>query len=74
MYQESIKKELEKLTKEELINIIAELANVYISSIVEKQENNISNLQKCVCQLQTNIQEVNSNLKQEINANFQKIR
>ena len=74
MYQESIKKELEKLTKEELINIIAELANVYISYIIEKQENNISNIQKCVCQLQTNIQEVNSNLKQEINANFQKIR
>ena len=74
MYQESIKKELEKLTKEELINIIAELANVCISSIIGKRESNISKLQKCICEVQTNIQEVNSNLKQEINVNFQKIR
>lgn len=68
MYKDNIKKELEKLSKEDLINIITELVNVYVSSIIYKKALSEVNLQKCICDVKTNIQEMGNDLLQQLNA------
>ena len=74
MCKDKIREELEKLSKEDLINIITELTNVYITSIVYRKAISEFNLQECICNVQTNIQEIDSRLKEELTTNFQKIR
>lgn len=66
-----IKAELQKLSKDELIDIIAELTSVYIQSRVFSRLSSANCVQHCVDNIYANIQPAINNMMQELNLNFQ---
>ena len=66
-----IKAELQKLSKDELIDIIAQLVSVYIQSKVFSRLSSANCVQHCVNNIHTNIQPAINNMMQELNLNFQ---
>lgn len=61
-----IRAELEKLSKEDLINIIAEVVNVYVSASVNSRMANANCIQQCVRNIHTSIQEPMNDMRTQI--------
>lgn len=51
-----IREELQKLSKDDLISIVAELVNAYVTASMNTRRANANCIQQCVNQVQTNIQ------------------
>ena len=68
-----IREELQKLSKDDLINIFAELVSVYVTASINTRMTNANCIQQCVNQVQTNIQPYINGMLQELKVKFQKI-
>lgn len=61
-----IRAELEKLSKEDLINIIAEVANAFVIASVNSRIANANCIQQCVRNVHTSIQESINDMRTQI--------
>lgn len=66
MTKDKIRAELEKLSKEDLINIIAEVANAYVVASMNRKMMNASCIQQCVRNIHTSIQEPINDMRTQI--------
>ena len=65
-----IKERLNQLTKEELVDALADVCAIYVSANITTQLSSANCIQQCVNNIQTNIQEVDNIITQKINANI----
>lgn len=68
--KELIKEKLNQLSKEELVDALADVCTIYVSANITTQLSSANCIQQCVNNIQTNIQEVDNIIKQKINANI----
>lgn len=68
-----IKEKLNQLSKEELVDALADVCAIYISANITTQLSSANCIQQCVNNMQTNSQQVNNVLTQRLNINFQKL-
>ena len=66
MTKDLIRAELEKLSKEDLINIIAEVTNAYVVANMNRKMMNASCIQQCVRNIHTSIQEPINDMRTQI--------
>lgn len=64
--KDKIRAELEKLSKEDLINIIAEVANAFVVASVNSRIANANCIQQCVSSVHTSIQEPINDMRTQI--------
>lgn len=74
LIKDKIRAELQKLSKDDLINIVAELTNLYVVSRLNNRIANISCVQQCVNQVQSNIQPAINGMLQELNIDFRPVK
>lgn len=55
--KDSLRERLQELSKEELIDIIADIASVYVKSSILSRMSDANCVQQCVNNVQTNVQE-----------------
>lgn len=68
-----IKENLTQLSKEELVDVLADVCTIYVSANITTQLSNANNIQQCVNNVQTNLQQVDNVLTQRLNINFRKL-
>lgn len=68
-----IRAELEKLSKDDLINIIAEVANAFVVASVNSRIANANCIQQCVRNIHTDTQQVVNDMCQQLDVNFRDI-
>ena len=68
-----IKEKLNQLSKEELIDALADICAIYVSTNITAQLSSANCIQQCVNNVQTDLQQVNNVLTQRLNINFQKL-
>ena len=73
MSKDLIRAELEKLTKEDLINIITELVNAYVVASMNRKMMSASCIQQCVRNIHTDTQQVVNDMYQQLDVNFRDI-
>ena len=71
--KELIKERLNQLTKEELVDALADVCTIYVSANITTQLSSANCIQQCVNNMQTNIQQVDNMLMQMLNINFKKL-
>ena len=64
--KDKIRAELEKLSKDDLINIIAEVANAFVVASVNSRIANANCIQQCVRNVHTSIQEPINDMRTQI--------
>lgn len=65
-----IRAELEKLSKEDLINIIAEVINAYVVASMNRKMINASCIQQCVRNINTDTQTAVNDICQQTDVNL----
>lgn len=73
MTKDLIRAELEKLSKDDLINIIAEVANAFVVASVNSRIANANCIQQCVRNIHTDTQQVVNDMCQQLDVNFRDI-
>ena len=68
-----IKEKLSQLSKEELVDALADVCAIYVSENITTQLSSANCIQQCVNNMQTNSQQVDNVLTQRLNNNFQKL-
>ena len=68
-----IKEKLNQLSKEELVDALADICAIYVSANITAQLINANCIQQCVNNVQTNLQQVDNVLMQRLNINFKKL-
>ena len=68
--KELIKERLNQLSKEELVDILADVCSIYITANITTQLSSANCIQQCVNNVQTNFQEVDNIITQKINSNI----
>lgn len=68
-----IKENLTQLSKEELVDVLADVCAIYVSANITTQLSSANNIQQCVNNVQTNLQQVDNVLTQRLNINFRKL-
>ena len=68
-----IKEKLNQLSKEELVDALADVCAIYVSANITTQLSSANCIQQCVNNMQTISQQVDSVLTQRLNNNFQKL-
>ena len=68
-----IKDKLNQLSKEELVDALADVCAIYVSANITTQLSNANCIQQCVNNVQTNLQQVDNVLTQRLNINFRKL-
>lgn len=68
-----IKEKLNQLSKEELVDALADVCAIYVSTNITTQLSGANCIQQCVNNVQTNFQQVDNVLTQRLNINFQKL-
>ena len=68
-----IKEKLNQLSKEELVDALADVCSIYVSANITTQLSSANNIQQCINDVQTNLQQVDNVLTQRLNNNFQKL-
>ena len=71
--KELIKERLNQLTKEELVDALADVCTIYVSANITTQLSSAKCIQQCVNNMQTNIQQVDNVLMQRLNINLKKL-
>lgn len=67
-----IKEKLNQLSKEELVDALADVCAIYVTANINTQLSNANCIQQCVNNVQTNLQQVDNVLTQRLNINFKK--
>ena len=68
--KDQIRAELEKLSKEDLINIIAEVTNAFVVANVNSRMANANCIQQCVRNVHTDTQQVVNDMCQQLDVNL----
>ena len=68
-----IKGKLNQLSKEELVDVLADVCTIYVSANITTQLSSANCIQQCINNVQTNLQQVDNVLTQRLNNNFQKL-
>lgn len=68
-----IKEKLNQLSKEDLVDALADVCTIYVSANITTQLSNANCIQQCVNNMQTNLQQVDNVLTQRLNINFKKL-
>lgn len=68
-----IKEKLSQLSKEELVDALADVCAIYVSANITTQISNANCIQQCINNAQTNLQQVDNVLTQRLNINFKKL-
>ena len=68
--KDQIRAELEKLSKEDLINIIAEVTNAFVVANVNSRMANANCIQQCVRNIHTDTQQVVNDMCQQLDVNL----
>lgn len=68
-----IKEKLNQLSKEELVDVLADVCVIYVSANITTQLSSANCIQQCVNNVQTNLQQVDDMLTQRLNINFKKL-
>lgn len=68
-----IKEKLNQLSKEELVDVLADVCTIYVSANITTQLSSANCMQQCVNNVQTNLQQVDNVLTQRLNINFRKL-
>ena len=68
-----IKEKLNQLSKEELIDALADVCTIYVSANITTQLSGANCIQQCVNNVQTNLQQVDNVMTQRLNINFRKL-
>lgn len=71
--KELIKEKLNQLSKEELVDALADVCSIYVSANITTQLSSANNIQQCINDVQTNLQQVDNVLTQRLNINFKKL-
>lgn len=71
--KELVKEKLNQLSKEELVDALADVCAIYVSANITTQLSNANCIQQCVNNVQTNLQQVDNVLTQRLNINFRKL-
>jgi len=71
--KELVKEKLNQLSKEELVDALADVCAIYVSANITTQISNANCIQQCVNNMQTNLQQVDNVLTQRLNINFKKL-
>ena len=71
--KELVKEKLNQLSKEELVDVLADVCTIYISANITTQLSSANCMQQCVNNVQTNLQQVDNVLTQRLNINFRKL-
>ena len=71
--KELIKERLNQLSKEELVDALADVCAIYVSANITTQLSSANCIQQCVNNVQTNLQQVDNVLTQSLNINFNKL-
>lgn len=71
--KEYIRTELEKLSKDDLIDIIVTFTEHYFIAILNSRISQANCIQQCVNQVETVLQPSANNIAQELKVNFQKM-
>ena len=68
-----IKDKLNQLSKEELVDALADVCAIYVTANITTQLSSANCIQQCVNNMQTNLQQVDNVLTQSLNINFRKL-
>lgn len=68
-----IKEKLNQLSKEDLVDALADICTIYVSANITTQLSNANCIQQCINNVQTNLQQVDNVLTQRLNINFKKL-
>lgn len=71
--KELIKEKLNQLSKEELVDALADVCTIYVSANITTQLSSANCIQQCVNNVLTNLQQVDNVLTQRLNINFKKL-
>ena len=71
--KELVKEKLNQLSKEELVDALADVCSIYVSANITTQLSSANNIQQCINNVQTNLQQVDNVLTQRLNINFKKL-
>lgn len=71
--KELVKEKLNQLSKEELVDVFADVCSIYVSANITTQLSSANCIQQCVNNVQTNLQQVDNVLTQRLNINFRKL-
>lgn len=71
--KELIKERLNQLSKEELVDILADVCAIYVSANIATQLSSANCIQQCINNVQTNLQQVDNVLTQRLNINFKEL-
>ena len=71
--KELIKGKLNQLSKEELVDALADVCTIYVSANITTQLSSANCIQHCINNVQTNLQQVDNVLTQRLNINFRKL-
>lgn len=68
-----IKERLNQLSKEDLVDALADICTIYVSANITTQLSSANCIQQCINNVQTNLQQVDNVLTQRLNINFKKL-
>ena len=71
--KELVKEKLNQLSKEELVDALADVCVIYISANITTQLSSANCIQQCVNNVQTNLQQFDNALTQRLNINFKEL-
>ena len=71
--KELVKEKLNQLSKEELIDVLADVCAIYVSANITTQLSSANCMQQCINNVQTNLQQIDNILTQRLNINFRKL-
>lgn len=71
--KELIKERLNQLSKEDLVDVLADVCTICVSANITTQLSNANCIQQCVNNVQTNLQQVDNVLTHRLNINFKKL-
>lgn len=71
--KELVKEKLNQLSKEELVDALADICAIYVSANITTQLSSANCIQQCINNVQTNLQQVDNVLTQRLNINFRKL-
>ena len=71
--KELVKEKLNQLSKDELVDALADVCVIYVSASITTQLSSANCIQQCINNVQTNLQQVDNVLTQRLNINFKKI-
>lgn len=71
--KELVKEKLNQLSKEDLVDALADICTIYVSANITTQLSSANCIQQCINNVQTNLQLVDNVLTQRLNINFKKL-